>query len=192
VTVALSGDAYSGSRGLDSLIRDMATSLALAVVVIFGIMSVLFRSVRMGLISVPANVIPLVGAAAYMAVRGLPLNTTTVIIFSVALGLAVDDSIHMMARYREERLRGLGVDEAMRASGRGSGQAVIITSVMLAAGMSVMFLSAFNPVRLFGEIIATTLGVCLLADLFVLPATLKLFGGRDGGVDVSTAAETGA
>ncbi|MCB9507680.1 MAG: MMPL family transporter [Myxococcales bacterium] len=176
VRVELSGDAYTGSLGLDALIRDMATSLGMAVVIIFAFMALLFRSLRMGLISVPANVIPLFASAAYMAARGFPLNTTTVIIFSVSLGLAVDDTIHLMARYREERARGASLQEAMTMSGRHSGHAVMVTSIMLTAGMSAMLVSSFNPVRLFGEIIALTIAACLVADLLVLPATMRVFG----------------
>lgn len=178
LTVELTGDAYSGSLGLDSLIRDMSSSLGLAFVIIFGIMSVLFRSPRIGLISVPANVIPLLATMAYMAVRDIPLNTTTVIIFSVSIGLAVDDTIHMLARFREERAEGCDIDEALRRAARGSGRAIVVTSLMLGAGMLVMLLSSFMPVRLFGELICVTLVACLFGDLLLLPAMLKLFARR--------------
>lgn len=175
LTIELSGDAYSGSLGLDSLIRDMSSSLALALVLIFGAMTLLFRSLRIGLISVLPNVIPLVGTAAYMAVRDIPLNTTTVIIFSISIGLAVDDTIHVLARFREERNAGAKMDEALLRAGRGSGRAIVVTSLMLGAGMLVMLLSSFMPVRLFGELICVTLLMCLVGDLLLLPAMLKLF-----------------
>lgn len=179
--VELTGDAYSGSLGLDSLIRDMASSLGMAFVIIFGIMTLLFRSFRIGLISVPPNVLPLVGTMAYMAVRDIALNTTTVVIFSISIGLAVDDTIHMLARFREERAQGYGIDEALLRAARGSGRAVIVTSVMLGAGMLVMLLSSFTPVRLFGELIAVTLTMCLIGDLILLPALVKLFARRKPG-----------
>ncbi len=178
LTIELTGDAYSGSLGLDSLIRDMAASLSLAFLIIFGIMAVLFRSVRIGLISVPANVIPLLMTAAYMGLQDIPLNASTVIIFSVSIGIAVDDTIHMLARYREERAVGHSIDDALLAAARGSGRAIVVTSIMLGAGMLVMLASSFMPVRLFGELISVTLVACLFGDLLLLPAMLKLFAKR--------------
>lgn len=179
VEIELAGDAYSGALGLDSLIRDMVESLGLAFVLIFAILSVMFRSVRMGLTSLPANAAPLLGTLAYMAVRGIHLNTTTVIIFSISIGLAVDDTIHLMARYREERRDGAGMDAALLRAASGTGRAIMVTSIMLAAGMSVMLLSSFTPVRLFGELVCVTLVMCVLGDLLLLPAMLKLFGRQD-------------
>lgn len=175
ITVELTGDAYSGSLGLDSLIRDMFNSLTLAFVFIFALLSILFRSVKLGLISIPANVTPLIATMAYMALVGINLNTTTVVIFSVSIGLAVDDTIHMLARFREERARNDDVRDALLASAAGSGKAIVVTSIMLGAGMSVMLVSSFMPVRLFGELVCVTLAGCLLGDLIILPAMLVLF-----------------
>lgn len=178
LAIELTGDAYSGSLGIDSLVRDMMNSLLLAFVIIFGVMAVLFRSLRIGLISLPANAIPLLVTAAYMALQDIPLNTTTVIIFSVSIGIAVDDTIHMLARFREERNDGAGVEEALLRAARGSGRAIVVTSLMLGAGMLVMLVSSFVPVRLFGELICVTLVACLLGDLLLLPAMLTLFAKR--------------
>ena len=175
VTWELTGDAYTGSLGLDSLIRDLTNSLALAIAVIFGIMTLLFRSLRMGLISVPANVLPLLSTWAYMAVRGVPLNTTTAIIFSVSIGLAVDDTVHFLARFGEERREGVDMDTALLRTARGSGRAIVVTSLMLGFGMLVMLLSTFMPVRLFGELLCVTIAACVVGDLAVLPAMLKIW-----------------
>lgn len=175
VTIELSGDAYSGSLGLDSLIRDMFNSLALAFVFIFALLSLLFRSFRIGLISIPANATPLIATMAYMAVMGINLNTTTVIIFSVSIGLAVDDTIHMLARFREERALEPDPSRALLRTAAGSGKAIVVTSFMLGSGMLVMLVSSFMPVRLFGELVCVTLVGCLLGDLIILPAMLVLF-----------------
>lgn len=130
----------------------------------------------MGLISVPPNLVPLIGTAAWMGARGIYLNTTTVIVFSVAIGLAVDDTIHMMSRFKEELPGAKGnVDEALRRAARGSGRAVIMTSMMLLGGLSVMLLSTFMPIRWFSELMATTIFFALLGDLLLLPALLKRF-----------------
>ena len=183
VTIELTGDAYSGSLGLDSLIRDMFNSLSLAFVFIFGLLTLLFRSLRIGLISIPANVTPLIATMAYMAVVGINLNTTTVLIFSVSIGLAVDDTIHMLARFTEERSRGCNVRDALLKTAAGSGRAIVVTSFMLGSGMLVMLISSFMPVRLFGELVCVTLLGCLLADLIILPAMLALFADRSEASD---------
>jgi predicted RND superfamily exporter protein len=89
--------------------------------------------------------------------------------------LAVDDTIHMLARFREERGRHDDIREVLLATAAGSGKAIVVTSIMLGAGMSVMLISSFMPVRLFGELICVTLAGCILGDLIILPAMLVLF-----------------
>jgi hypothetical protein len=175
VQFALTGDAYSGARGITALVSDLSGSLGSAFVIIFLFMSLLFRSLRMGLISVPPNLLPLIGTMAWMAMRDINLNTSTVLTFSIAIGLAVDDTIHMLARFREEYGRGHDVSESIRLSGRGSGRAVVITSVMLVSGLMVMLNSSFVPIKLFSELLTVTIAMCLVGDLLLLPALLKLF-----------------
>jgi predicted RND superfamily exporter protein len=137
-------------------------------------MTLLFSSLRMGLISVPPNVLPLLFTLAWMGITDVYLNTTTVIIFSISIGLAVDDTIHMLARFDEEMARGVGLDEALRRAAAGSGRAIVITSVMLVGGLAVMGTSSFVPIRLFSELTGVTIVGCLFGDLIVLPALLKL------------------
>ena len=173
--VDLTGDAYSGARGLTALVADLWGSLGSAFVLIFLFMALLFRSLRMGLISIPPNVLPLLVTMAWMGFRDINLNTSTVITFSVAIGLAVDDSIHVLARFKEEYVKGYSLDESLTRSARGSGRAVIVTSVMLMAGLSVMLTSSFVPIKWFAELLGITITVCLVGDLIMLPALLKVF-----------------
>lgn len=183
VGVRLTGDAYSGSKGLDAVVSDLLGSLGLAVFIIFGFMTLLFRSARLAAISVPPNVIPLVVTMAFMVVGGVPLNAATAIIFSISIGLAVDGSIHVLARFREEVLRCATVDDALVAAARGTGKAIIMTCVSLMLGFGVMLFSSFVPVRRFGQLIAITVFGCLLATVIILPALLKVawFGGSEPG-----------
>lgn len=176
VEVNFAGDAYTGSRGQDAVVTDLLKSLATAVIIIFGLLTLLFRSVRLGLLSIPPNLIPLVGTMAYMALRGIPLNVATVIIFSISIGLAVDGTIHVLARFREETSRGMEPSQALVRAARGTGRAIVISSVTLMAGFAVLLMSSFVPVRHFGELIAVTIGGCLLATLIVQPALLKVAG----------------
>ncbi|MBH23401.1 MAG: hypothetical protein CMH57_02835 [Myxococcales bacterium] len=170
----LTGDAYIGSQGLDIVIWDLLTSLLTAIVIIFAFMTALLRSVRLGLLSVPPNVIPLLVTMSYMTLRGIPLNAATVIIFSISVGLAVDGTIHMLARFREELRSQRDLDQALIQATRGTGKAIILTCLSLMLGFGVMLWSSFPPVRRFGELIAVTVFGCLLATLIVLPPLLRI------------------
>lgn len=178
VSHQLAGDAYTGSLGLDIVIRDLMGSLLLAFVIIFGFLTVLLRSLRLGLLSILPNVLPLVMTLAWMVWRDIPLNTATAIIFSISIGLAVDGTIHMLVRFREERRRGLPVETAISRSARGTGRAIVLTCGSLVLGFGVMLLSAFVPVRRFGELIAVTVIGVLVGTLVVLPALMALFAPR--------------
>jgi hypothetical protein len=172
--VSMVGEGYTGSLGLEAVVRDLLGSLSTAVLIIFGMLVVLFGSWRLGLLSIPPNVIPLVGTVAWMAMRGIPLNAATVIVFSISLGLAVDGSIHVLARYREEIGHGIGRNAALVRAAGGTGRAVVVSCVTLMLGFGVMLLSSFVPVRRFGELIGVTVGMCLLSTLIVQPALLRV------------------
>lgn len=174
-TMRFSGDSYLASLGLDLLIRDLIGSIAMAFGFIFIILLILFRSLRLGLIAFPPNVIPLILTLGYMALRDIPLNSTTLIIFSVSLGLAVDNTIHVVTRYLDERREGKHRDEALEAVARGTGRAVLVSSLLLLCGLSVVLASSFVPIRLFAELTALTILSCVLADLLILPALIHQF-----------------
>ncbi|MEZ4271291.1 MAG: MMPL family transporter [Myxococcota bacterium] len=180
IDIELTGDAYSGSLGLDVIIRDLLFSLATAFVIIFGVLTLILRDVRLGLLSIPPNALPLLLTMAYMAARDIPLNAATVIIFSVSIGLAVDGTIHLLARFREEFKAGLSMDEALVRAARGTGKAIILTYLALICGFAVMFTSSFVPVRRFGELISITVFGCMIATLVLLPALLKIGYRRRG------------
>jgi len=178
VKVAFTGDAYTGSRGQEAVVRDLLSSLITAVLIIFVLLALLFRSVRLGLLSIPPNLIPLVATVAYMVARGIPLNAATAIVFSISIGLAVDGTIHVLARFREETGRGMTSNAALVRAARGTGRAIVISGVTLMAGFGVLLFSSFVPVRHFGELIAITVGSSLLATLVVQPALLEVAGLR--------------
>lgn len=179
VDYRITGDAYVASVALDSFIRDLFYSLLLAIVIIFGMMTVVFRSLKIGLISMLPNTIPLVMTFGYMGWQGIDLNTTTIIIFAISLGLAVDDTIHFLARFREELDRRETVRDAILASYFGAGRAIMLTSVMLLLGMSVLLLSDFVPTRQFGILTGITIAGAVFGDLILLPALLYLLYRKD-------------
>lgn len=176
----LTGDAWTGSLGLRLVIEDLVSSLLLAFLIIFGFLAVLLRSLRLGLLSILPNVLPLALTVAWMAMRGIQLNTATAIIFSISIGMAVDGTIHMLVRYREERSRAGDARAAILASARGTGRAILLTCVSLALGFGVMLLSGFLPVQRFGELISITVLGVLLSTMLVLPALMQLFADSPG------------
>ena len=170
----LAGEGYTSSAGLTVLTRDLLSSMLMAVVVIFGFMTLILRSPRLGLISVPPNLLPLVATIAYLRVRDIPLSPATAIIFTISLGLAVDGTIHVLARFREEIASGAARDAALRQAARATGKAVVVSYLSLIIGFTVFLLSSFVPVREFGELVAVTISGCLVSTLVVLPALLSV------------------
>lgn len=171
----LVGEAIDASRGLDRITRSLG-SLGVAIVTIFAVMTLLFRSVRLGMISIPPNALPLVATVAYMVARGIALHAATVIVFTVTLGLTVDGATHVIARYREELAHGGNDQEVLRRTIAGSGRGVLLSSITLVVGYLVLLTSSFEPVRLFGELSAIAIGGALLSQLTLLPALLALWG----------------
>lgn len=169
--VTFSGEAWDASRGL-SRMMDSLGGLASAIVMIFVVMTFLFRSLRLGLLSIPPNALPLVMTLAYMALRDIPLHAGTIIAFTVTVGLAVDGATHVIARFREESERGAAVEETLARAMVMSGRGVVLSTATLLVGYGALLLSAFEPVRLFGELSAVAMGGALIAQLVLLPALL--------------------
>lgn len=175
VRATLTGDAYMNAVAMDAVIRDLLYSLLGAVVIIFGLIAVLFRSVRVGLLSALPNLMPLIVTAGYMGVRGYDMNVGNVIVFTISLGIAVDDTIHFLFRFREEARMHHDVRRAAYRACHGAGPAVVRTSAMIVAGLSVLLLSEFVPTRRFAELTSVTMIAALAGDLLLLPACLVLF-----------------
>lgn len=170
------GEAYIGSHGVDSVVRDTIGSLALSMIVIFSTLTLLFRSLKLGLLSIPPNVLPLLGCFGWMWLRGIALDASTAIVFSVAIGVSVDSTIHAFARLLEEERRGLRRRAAILRAARSTGRAIVVSTVTLVLGFCVLLFSGFVPVRHFGELIAAALTMSLLSTLVFQPALLRVAG----------------
>lgn len=177
LAVSVTGEAYIGSRGIESVVRDLVGSLGLSVVLIFATLVLLFRSFRFAAIAVPPNVVPLIATIAWMVLRGIPLNAGTAVVFSIAVGVGVDGTIHALARFREEEALGLGRNAAIVRTARGTGRAIVISALTLMLGFGSFLLSSFVPIQHFGELIAAAMTASLLSTLAIQPALVKLFGG---------------
>ncbi|MCA8924524.1 MAG: RND family transporter [Planctomycetes bacterium] len=188
--VTLTGDGPVANRGVNHLIRDLFGSLLLALGIIFVSMCLLLRSLRAGLVSMIPNAFPLVFTLGFMGLTGLDLRVTSVIVFSVSLGLAVDDTIHFMVRYRLEQRSRAELQPAILATFRGTGSAILITSLLLALGFASLLLSAFPISQTFGLLMLVTVLAAIVGDLLILPACLVLlrpFGGTNAAAPAATA-----
>lgn len=174
----LTGDGPVAAWGIAHLIDDLMMSFFLAFGVIFIALCVVFRSFLVGIICIIPNVLPLILTLGFMGVLGIDLQVNTVIVFAISLGLAVDDTIHFIVRFKEERAKpGGSFEEDIIQAARGTGSAIFTTSLMLFGGMSVLFLSQFPYTIDFALCIEFTIIAALVSDLIVLPAFLRIFQG---------------
>jgi len=178
VRIEFTGDGVVGSASIDRFVSDLATSVFTAGFIIFVTIGILFRSLRIGLISMIPSATPLLATLAMMAVTDIYLDVTSIIVFAMALGLAVDHAIHILARYREERLEGAGCKAAVVRAYRGSGRAVILAAFLLLVGFCVLFTSSFLPTRRTGLLTGVSVLGTLVGVLWLLPALLVLFDNK--------------
>jgi|GEM_PF-1800810 len=172
--VHITGNTTLAHSALSAVVTDMVTSLSVAFVFILLLMTVLFRSFKVGLYSMIPNVWPVFITMAMMGYLSIDLRVSSVIIFSVSLGIAVDDTIHFLHRMGEEIRRDDGpVDLAIERTLHGSGRAILLTTIILCMGFGAQAMSNFKAVEQFGALSAFTLGVAFFGDLFVLPALVK-------------------
>ncbi len=174
IVAEVTGDGMLAADGVDKLITDLLKSLVLMLGVILATMMVLLRDVRQTLVATLPNLVPLVFILGTLGIIGADLQTSNIVSFTIAVGLAVDDTIHFIMRYREERRSGVGVDEAIRRTFRGAGHAIVLTSILLILGFGVLTFSQLTSTYFFGLLACVTMTAALLGDLMILPALLKL------------------
>jgi predicted RND superfamily exporter protein len=167
------GMAYLIDRNNERLSSQMIGGLSIAFLLIAFIMAWVFKNWRMTLIALVPNVIPLVIVGGVMALTGIDIKVSTAIIFTIAFGIAVDDTIHLLGKLRIELMKGKSLPYAMKRSFISAGKAVIITSIMLFSGFMALVFSSFASVFYMGALVSLTLLIALLADLFLLPILVQ-------------------
>jgi uncharacterized protein len=172
VRSAVTGNALLLARSADGIAESQPQTVGLAAVVIFGLVWASLRSLKLGVVAMIPNLVPVIIYFGMLGAGVAPLSLPTSLIGSVALGITIDDTVHTLARYRDERRLGLAPAAAVQQTARHVGRAVLITAAMLALGFSVMGLSDFAKLQEFGWLSAATLSVCLLTDLLLLGALL--------------------
>jgi predicted RND superfamily exporter protein len=168
----ITGNAILLAHSADAITRAQPRSVGIAAVAIFVLISIALRSPRLGAVAMIPNLVPVLIFFGLLGIGLAPLSLPVSLIGSMALGIAIDDSVHFLVRYQRERRRGAGPPEAALACSRHVGRPIAITSVMLCLGFLVVTGSRFATLQEFGLLSALTMGVCLATDLILLPAVL--------------------
>jgi len=163
-------------KGNEYLLSSLGQSIVLAFVIIALLMGLMFTSFKMIIVSLIPNAIPLLITCGIMGFLGIPLKPSTILVFSIALGIAVDDTIHFLTKFRHElKYSGKTVTEVLSISVKEMGQSMIYTSVILFFGFIIFTFSNFQGTVSLGFLTAITLLVALFSNLFVLPALILSF-----------------
>lgn len=179
-TARVTGSPILLALGFSRITFGMIQSVAIAFVLVTLIISSLFRSLKLGLFTLIPNLWPISVALAPMAALGVRIDITTSSFACIALGIAVDDTIHFTRSFMQEYRRAPDVKEAVGAALRKAGSAIVTTSAAVCLGFSVFAFSNFAPVYRFGILCASVMLLCVIADLLILPALLIRFSGRLG------------
>jgi predicted RND superfamily exporter protein len=174
--VTLTGKALVFQKGTSYLIDNLIESLIFAILMIAFLMAYLFRSFKMVLASVITNVLPLCITSGLMGYFGIPLKPSTILVFSIAFGISVDNAIQFMAKYRHDLIQNNGrVKKSVISALRETGISTFYTSVVLIFGFAIFTLSSFSGTIALGGLISCTLLFAMFANLVVLPALVLTF-----------------
>ncbi|MBT7545399.1 MAG: MMPL family transporter, partial [Kordiimonadaceae bacterium] len=173
-TVSLTGSSVLLSTIMDKSIRSSAISYLIAFGLITIMMIVLIGDVKIGLISMIPNTLPILFLSTIMVIYDMPLDMFTMLIGAIALGLAVDDTVHFMHNFRRYELQYNDVDKAVRLTLMSTGRAIVVTSIVLSVGFLVLLFASMNSMFNFGVLTASAIFIALIADFFLMPAIMKL------------------
>ena len=171
--ITLTGKALVFQKGTNYLVTNLIISLSLAILLIALFMAWMFRSFKMILVSLIPNLLPLIITAGLMGYLGVPIKPSTILVFSIAFGISVDDTIHFLAKYRQElRTSKWKIKRSVYASVRETGVSMFYTSIVLFFGFSVFMISSFGGTVALGGLVSATLLFAMLANLLLLPSLL--------------------
>ena len=174
--VTMTGTSIVFTKGTAYMVNSLMISIAIAIAVICVIMSLLFRSARMVVISLFPNMIPLLFTGAIMGYFGIPLKPSTLLVFSIAFGISVDDTIHFLAKYRQElKVLRWNIKESVLLAVKETGVSMMYTSIVLFFGFGIFGTSEFDGVKALGVLVSVTLLVAMLTNLVFLPSLLLSF-----------------
>lgn len=180
LSLEVTGYAHFYMQISDLIVSSQVRSLAIALVSVTAMMVILFRSWRTGLLSMVPNIVPLTCTFGLMGAAGIALNSATAMVASVALGLAVDDTIHFLNHLQQERRTADSVAAALAPALRAVARPMLYTSLILGIGFGTLLFSRFVPSFYFGILAVATVVTALLGDLFLFPALLLTLERRRG------------
>ncbi|WP_405227155.1 RND family transporter [Dokdonia sp. Asnod1-B02] len=171
--VTMTGTALVFQKGTDYLVMNLVISLSLAILLIALFMAWMFKSLRMIIVSLIPNLLPLLVTAGMMGFIGIPIKPSTILVFSIAFGISVDDTIHFLAKYRQElKANKWKIKKSVYGSLRETGVSMFYTSIVLFFGFSVFMISSFGGTVALGGLVSATLLFAMLANLLLLPSLL--------------------
>ena len=174
--LTITGTSIVFLEGTNYLVKNLAISMTLAILVIALVMAVLFRSARMVGIALIPNLLPLLFTAGVMGWTGIPIKPSTILVFFVAFGISVDDTIHFLAKYRQElQSNGWNIRAAVLAAVKETGVSMMYTSIVLFFGFMMFAMSEFDGTRSLGLLVSVTLLVAMFTNLMLLPSLLMSF-----------------
>jgi len=171
----ITGTAHLIDKNMNYLASSLVKGLAVSILIVALIIGLIYRSWTILVISIITNVIPLLFIAGVMGYLGVELKTSTAIIFTIAFGIAVDDTIHFLGKFKFELMKGKGKLYALKRSYMTTGKAMILTTLILCSGFCLLVLSSFLGTFYLGVMLSIALFVALIADLTLLPVLLLLF-----------------
>jgi uncharacterized protein len=171
--VTMTGKALVFQKGTKYLVKNLAISLSLAILLISLFMAYMFRSGRMIIVSLIPNLLPLLITAGLMGYLGVPIKPSTILVFSIAFGISVDDTIHFLAKYRQElQANNWKIKVSVYGALRETGVSMFYTSIVLFFGFSVFIISSFGGTVALGALVSVTLLFAMLSNLLLLPSLL--------------------
>jgi uncharacterized protein len=178
LNVEITGSAILIDQNNQNINKEMFYSLGIAFAFISLLMGVLFRRWLMVFISIIPNLVPLLAVGFIMSVSGIPLNAATSLIFTIGFVIAIDDTIHFLTRFKNEFAKSGNMEDSIKRTMAHTGRAIIYTSIILFAGYGILVVSSFKEIMHHAILVCATLFFALLADLYLLPALLRVFGKR--------------
>jgi len=171
--ITITGKALVFQKGTKYLVKNLVISLTLAILLIAIFMAYMFRSGRMIVISLIPNLLPLLVTAGLMGYIGVPIKPSTILVFSIAFGISVDDTIHFLAKYRQElQANNWKIKVSVYGALRETGVSMFYTSIVLFFGFSVFTISSFGGTVALGALVSATLLFAMLSNLLLLPSLL--------------------
>ncbi|MCG8070878.1 MAG: efflux RND transporter permease subunit [Candidatus Thiodiazotropha endolucinida] len=178
-SLRLQGISLAAAKGSVDMIQDLLVSILSAVVIIFLVLSLFLKSIKLGLISFLPNILPLATVAALLVVNDQPLQYATIMVFTICLGIIVDDGIHMIVRYQKEFHKVRNVTIAVHRTLQAIAPVLLVTTLILLAGFVSMLTSSTEVIVRMGYLSCVALIMALLADLVLLPSLIVATSSKD-------------